>query len=284
MTARFNLHYNEQKCVELSQPNGTVLVYRIPYGLIKNHGLSILNRFIVYILFAKNTEGKDYIYVGKSKNGLDNRPTAHNDKCSNWEYCYVLTNFKERTYFNDGIIQYLEDQVNKRVNETKRFTNTTINTNKDAANSSDISTCDEFLTIAYDMLNFLGLDLITLPKPSIEDIRLPSEPDYNMSPNVKELYSKVKSSALDVNKDIKLNFTKYYINFTLDDSILFSVEPFKSFLKIFLTPKKSQLTPNDLLEDVSGKGHHSSGKTLLVLEDDTKLELLKDYINQIINL
>ena len=71
--------------------------------------------FVVYILLGKNNNGKDVIYVGKSKNGLKNRPTAHEDKYPNWTVCYILTQFKERTFFNDGSIQYLEDEEKRYV-------------------------------------------------------------------------------------------------------------------------------------------------------------------------
>ena len=55
------------------------LVYKMPYSIMKNktHGLTFSNRFVVYILYGINEAGQDCIYVGKSKNGIDNRPTSH---------------------------------------------------------------------------------------------------------------------------------------------------------------------------------------------------------------
>lgn len=149
--------------VEMSRPNSTMLIYKIPYKDIEARKLGFLipNPFIVYILFGKNPHGKDKIYVGKSKNGITYRPVAHTDKYDHWTTCYVLTQFKERTFFNDGTIQYLEDTLNHRINEIDMYCNTTINTTSGTANKDDEEYCDDYLAEAYKMLNILGLDLIT---------------------------------------------------------------------------------------------------------------------------
>ena len=101
------------------------------------------------------------LYVGKSKNGLANRPTAHDDKYANWSACYILTQFKERTFFNDGTIQYLEDVLNHRINELNLYHNTTLTTSSGTANTDDVENCDDYLVEVYKMLDILGLDLIT---------------------------------------------------------------------------------------------------------------------------
>ena len=152
------------RSVEISEATSSLLVYRIPYqnlSAMNEEPVKIKNKFIVYILFGENTNGSDVIYVGKSTNGLKNRPTSHNDKFDNWTYCYVLTQFEERTFFNDGTIQYIEDKVNKRVNDLKHYLNTTKVTNAGTANSFDMEDCDAYLEKAYQMLDVLGLDLIT---------------------------------------------------------------------------------------------------------------------------
>lgn len=152
------------RSVEISEATSSLLVYRIPYqNLLSNdkEPIMIKNKFIVYILFGENNNGADVIYVGKSTNGLKNRPTSHSDKYNNWTYCYVLTQFEERTFFNDGTIQYIEDKINKRVTDIKHYKNTTIVTNAGTANSFDMEDCDAYLDKAYQMLDVLGLDLIT---------------------------------------------------------------------------------------------------------------------------
>ena len=151
------------RSIELSKPNSTSLVYKFAYRDVeakKNCGM-IQNKFIVYILTGRDDNGRDIIYVGKSKNGIDYRPTAHKDKFSNWSTCYVLTQFIERSFFNDGTIQYLEDQICSRVNEIGKYVNTTISTTSGTANKEDEEDCEEYLIEAYQMLNILGLDLIT---------------------------------------------------------------------------------------------------------------------------
>lgn len=162
MSKKYLLKYNNGS-VEMTKPNSTMLIYKIPYNAIqsKNSGFIIPNRFIVYILFGKNSHGKDMVYVGKSKNGIDNRPTSHKDKFENWTTCYVLTQFKERTFFNDGTIQYLENELNSRVDEVGLYNNTTITTTTGTANTDDMEDCDDYLAEAYKMLDILGLDLIS---------------------------------------------------------------------------------------------------------------------------
>lgn len=162
MNVRFSLKYNDG-AVEMTKPGSTMLIYKIPYINLKAHkpGFMIQNQFVVYILFGANPHGRDLIYVGKSKNGIDARPTAHEDKYKEWTTCYVLTQFKELTFFNDGTIQYIEDVINHRVNEVGLYKNTTLNTTSGTANNNDQEDCEAYLKEAYTMLNILGLDLIT---------------------------------------------------------------------------------------------------------------------------
>lgn len=149
------------KSIEISEATATHLIWRIPYQELSHRVFDdIKNKFIVYILFGEQEEGLDVLYVGKSTNGLKSRPKSHKDKFKNWLYCYVLTQFEERTFFNDGTIQYIEDRVNKRINELNHYVNKTQVTNAGTANRSDMEKCDKYLDKAYEMLNVLGLDLI----------------------------------------------------------------------------------------------------------------------------
>lgn len=176
MAKKYNIKFNDGS-VEMTKPNSTMMVYKIPYASIqsKHIGFIIPNKFIVYVLLGKCDHGKDRIYVGKSKNGIDNRPAAHEDKYDQWTTCYVLTQFKERTFFNDGTIQYLENELNERVNEVGSFHNTTRTTTSGTANTDDMEDCDDYLAEAYTMLEVLGLDLITNSEEAeaVEDINLP---------------------------------------------------------------------------------------------------------------
>lgn len=154
----FRIKYRGRS-IEISKANSTTLVYRIPYLTLLQDGcaFSVDNNFIVYILVSED----ERIYVGKSKNGLKNRPTSHENKCNSWRFCYVLTQFKERTFFNDGIIQYIENDLNEKIKNLGRFTNTTQVTSSSTANASDETPCQEYIKESLDMLDAIGLDLIT---------------------------------------------------------------------------------------------------------------------------
>ena len=170
MAGRYRIKYSNRS-VEMSKPNSTILLYKIPYRDVekKRINFTIPNEFIVYILFGKNDEGKDVIYVGKSKNGIEHRPTAHKDKFNNWTTCYILTQFKERTFFNDGAIQYIENEINTRIDEVGWYDNTTKATTAGTANVEDQENCDDYLDEMYSMLNILGLDLITNSEEDIAE-------------------------------------------------------------------------------------------------------------------
>lgn len=93
---------------------------------------------------------------------MDNRPTAHEDKYKNWSDCYVLTQTNDHTsYFNDGTIQYIEDELNKLINSLNTYYNETRQTTSGSANDSDKDDCDEYLDEALKRLYVLGLDLYT---------------------------------------------------------------------------------------------------------------------------
>ncbi len=162
MANRYIIKYNNG-AIEMTKPNSTILVYKIPYVSLesKKPGFVIPNPFVVYILVGKDDNHRDVIYVGKSKNNLENRPTSHKDKCAHWLTCYVLTQFKERTFFNDGTIQYLENELNHRIDEVKMYINTTKTTNSGTASSDDKDDSDDYLNEVYKMLYMIGLDLIT---------------------------------------------------------------------------------------------------------------------------
>ena len=169
------------RSVEMSKANSSILVYRFPYQNLKSKETSfeIENPFVVYILLGKNSNGKDVIYVGKSKNGLKKRPTAHDDKYSNWSVCYILTQFKERTFFNDGTIQYIENALNEKIDSLGVYENTTVATNAGTANRQDEEDCEDYIEEAIQMLDILGLDLITCN--DLEEVVDIGEDDSNAS-------------------------------------------------------------------------------------------------------
>lgn len=291
MTKKYIVKYFSNRSMEVSKPNSSILLYKIPYECLKNktHGIEITNRFVVYILYGKSDVSKDIIYVGKSKNGIDYRPTSHEDKNTNWNDCYVLTNFKEKTFFNDGTIQYIEDKLKQKIDSLKQYINVTKQTTSGTANNSDEEDCDEYLREAYDMLYALGLDLIVPnSREIIEETEMSSGYSLDTIPRYeqyRDLLGAIEKSAKEVNPDITPRYTKLYINYLLDEKIIFGVEPFKSHLKVVFNCDIGELEDKySVLEDISAIGHHCNGNCQLRMTDITKIEILQDYINQVINL
>lgn len=177
-------------CVEMIKPNSSILVYKLPYNEVKKEILDveITNRFIVYILVGKNVNNKDIIYVGKSKNGIDNRPTAHEEEGKKWKICYVLTTLSEKTFFNDGTIQYIEDQIHQRIKQLPYFENTTKTTISNTVSSYDSEYCDEYIEEVYRMLYVLGLDLNI--EEDIYDL-MPSEINKGVPCDIEDMYKNI---------------------------------------------------------------------------------------------
>ena len=131
----------------ISKPLSTIKIIRLPYNNIKSFDYQ---SFLVYILVKNNN-----IYVGKSKNGVLNRPTSHTN---NWDLVYFIID--ESNSFNDGIIQYLENVINNKINLTDAYNNQTQLTNRDTINESEYEYISHELNEIYYMLYGLGLDLI----------------------------------------------------------------------------------------------------------------------------
>ena len=131
----------------ISKPLSTIKIIRLPYDNIKSFDYQ---SFLVYILVKNNN-----IYVGKSKNGVLNRPTSHTN---NWDLVYFIID--ESNLFNDGIIQYLENVINNKINLTDAYNNQTQLTNRDTINESEYEYISHELNEIYYMLYGLGLDLI----------------------------------------------------------------------------------------------------------------------------
>lgn len=286
--SKYRVINTEKNCIEISAPIKTVLTYRIPYKHIRNrdYDKEISNRFIVYILLGKNNKGKDIIYVGKSKNGLDNRPGCHEDKYKNWTDCYILTDIKERTILNDGTIQYIENQINERINEIDKFLNQTNQTIRDTANRSDMEDCDIFLENAYEMLNILGLDL------------LPQNIDEQEEDKVKDLEKKIKefpNNLIPIKKetedliksvipDIIIEPKAVYYSYLYGKKAICTIScTSKNLRMVFNIPAGEMNDPNNLLEDVSEKGKHGVGNYRFTFHDKSRFDDIKDFLEQTIN-
>ena len=161
-TEFYNLDQYDNGSIKLWSNRIKAEVYRFKYKTIREKSSvnpPVKNNFIVYILYQSRVEDKGLIYVGKSKNGMKDRPTSHEDISTDWEYCYVLT--ESGTLFNDGSIHYIEDRIFEKARETNRFQLETSQTTKDTINSRDKRSIDPYLEDFIGMLEVLGLDLTT---------------------------------------------------------------------------------------------------------------------------
>ncbi|MBR0382372.1 MAG: hypothetical protein IJH71_08055 [Eubacterium sp.] len=285
---KYIIRFNKQGCVELSKPINTILLYRIPYKNIKarNHGVDISNRFIVYILYGRNAKGKDIIYVGKSKNGIDYRPTAHEDKNENWTMCYVLTDIKERTILNDGTIQYLEDRICNRVNAIDKYINTTTQTTSGTANHSDMEDCDEFLEEAYDMLFTLGLDLYEedSDNDSSQGKDEPTVMHSDIPVSLIPLFDSFTKLVKEVDSGIEVEQRVHYWKYALNGRVVCTISKRATRLLVcFNISAGKMIDPNNILEDCSTKGHSGLGNYLCSFSNEEHFDDFRDFIKQTID-
>ncbi len=253
------------RSIEMSRANSPTLVYRIPYQNLraKDEVFSIKNPFIVYILRGKNGAGRDTIYVGKSKNGLKNRPTSHEKKCKNWFYCYVLTQFHEGTFFNDGAIQYLEDRLSKIVDDIGAYENTTDRTNSGTANRNDEEDCEDYLEEALQMLDVLGLDLIThqTDESDCDDDEEDPGEDYKIPDGVYYLKRKLKKLGnKPVEAKMQVSGGRYIV---LPDSMVCASEGPGLQDSIILKRKAAMIEDGILKEEVSFKSPSAAGSFVI---------------------
>lgn len=278
---KYVIKYNSRNCIEISKPINTTLIYKIPYINLKNktHNIDIQNRFVVYILFGKNENGKDFVYVGKSKNGIDYRPTAHENKNVNWDICYVLTDIKERTILNDGTTQYIEDKICNRINQIDRYTNTTKQTTSGTANTSDMEDCDEFLKETYKMLFVLGLNLFE--NDDEEDSITKTTKPYEVKSGVKPLYEKVEKLIKNEFPNVVIEHMACYIKFSVNGKIITTICTTNTVIKMNFNIKVGQMNdPNNLLIDMTGLGNHGVGNYRLLFSNDNCFDDIRDFLQQ----
>ena len=185
MSSKYNIRLSESNTVEITKPNSSVVAYKFSYKQLQKKIVDtvISNRFIVYILVGKNSDKRTVLYVGKSKNGLDNRPTAHETDNIEWEHCYILTTFSERTFFNDGVIQYIENRISKMVSNNQSYINTTKVTNVETITIGDTEDCDEYIEEVVKMLYVLGLSLFE------EKLDIASDKNKEVPTEIEDVYA-----------------------------------------------------------------------------------------------
>jgi len=181
--------------VEISCDETRIRLYRFPYNEVRNghYDFDIENNFIVYVLYGHNNKGSDLVYIGESKNGLVNRPKSHEDKCSFWSDCYVLTEeVSDKSIFDDAVIHYLEDKLTELFRKTNRFLVRTERTMNNTINRNQTKKCERYLKDAERMFFVLGLNLQagqteeTKGKKSISKGRGPKQSANSVFPTITE--------------------------------------------------------------------------------------------------
>ena len=277
---KYIIRRTERNCIEISKPISTILLYRIPYERIreKDWDVMISNRFIVYVLLGKNEEGRDAVYVGKSKNGMENRPQSHEDRPVRWKDCYILTDIRERTILNDGTIQYLEHRISDRADATKEYVNTTKSVNRDTASRSDMEVCDEFLSEAYEMLDVLGLNLTGKKE---EDENAPPKKGHAITDSMKPLFEKTDALIKKTVPEIIAEEKAFYIKYSIGKNIICTITSTKTNLKLYMSMKTEPPDdPNNVLEDVSDIGHLGIGDWMCMYFDERYFDDIKDFLKQ----
>ena len=136
--------------------------------------------------------------------------TSEGSDLGSFSDCYILTTFQEKTFLNDGSIQYIEDAISHRIDNIPHFINLTDQTSRDTANTTEVEDCMDFLDEIYFRLNLLGLDLS--PVESEDDI-MPETPSrgFQIYDSNRPLYEQFVNMVKTVNPDIQSTVMKVYI-------------------------------------------------------------------------
>lgn len=298
----------ENNSLEIRKQDSTILVYKIPYKELKkgSYGFDIQNQFIVYILYGKNIMGKDAIYVGKSINGLLTRPTSHDDKYENWSFCYIITQENRNTSFNNGVIQYLENKINTKLDKLKYLDNKTGKTSSGTVNKKEQRNCDKYLEDCYNRLYVLGLNLLEEDSSlesigsdkkvnEIENKEISENNGYKINEKIKPLFNKLNSFILSIDENIDVDCDlKTYVKYTLFDENIIGLETSSKSIGLTFDVKdpilekfESKLkNPNKYvskLKNIAGKNSRAPGDYQIRIKNIENINDFDDitYINDI---
>jgi hypothetical protein len=144
---------NGRMTCELS--NWTGKAYRIPRILVKDSAdRDELKNPGVYLLFGRNEEGKEIVYIGEAEIIFD-RIKQHLSQKDFWNE--VITFISKDENLNKAHIKYLENRLFEIAQTTKRYildNNTT--PTKSSISESDIAEMEEFIENIKLLTNTLG--------------------------------------------------------------------------------------------------------------------------------
>lgn len=99
-----------------------------------------------------------------------------------------------------------------------------------------------------------------------------------------KLLDALRNAVKNYDASIKEDIKKLYINFILNEKIILSVIPAQSYLFVNLKAHKEQLTPNDIIEDLSNKGHWGVGNSRMKVTKEKDIPQVIYYVKQMIEL
>ncbi len=144
---------NGRMTCELS--NWTGKAYRIPRILVRESSdRDELKNPGIYLLFGKNVEGKEIVYIGEAETIFD-RLKQHLSQKDFWNE--VITFISKDENLNKAHIKYLENRLFEKAQQTKRYIldNNTIPT-KSSISESDRAEMEEFIENIKLLTNTLG--------------------------------------------------------------------------------------------------------------------------------
>ena len=144
---------NGRMTCELS--NWTGKAYRIPRILVRESSdRDELKNPGIYLLFGKNVEGKEIVYIGEAETIFD-RLKQHLSQKDFWNE--VITFISKDENLNKAHIKYLENRLFEKAQQTKRYIldNNTIPT-KSSISESDRAEMEEFIENVKLLTNTLG--------------------------------------------------------------------------------------------------------------------------------
>jgi len=275
------IKYTKNRCVEATKTSNTIQICRIPYDVLKssNCDIQIQNRFIVYILLCRNPEGQDIAYVGKSKNGIDDRPLKHEESDIKWSDCFIITD-SDQSFLNDGVIQYLEKEIFTIIKESQLYMLTTKNVNTDTANLADKESADSMIDLTVKILDVLGLH-IPESKRNTESREANNNNlvDLNLPYNQMQLMKYINSGLLSISENISVRvvpgwkYAAYSVPNTHKTLVYCVYNKSKSIFKAYLIGKPEIYNDVSLIPAESGSKYGKCQSTMIIsnTEDADKL-------------
>ena len=125
--------------------------------------------------------------------------------------------------------------------------------------------------------------IVFWPLPEKYNQDLTSSAWQNMDDSTEELYNQLIDSIKEYDKSIYEDQKKLYLNLVKNKKIILSIVPGQSFLYVMFNAKKEELTPSEMLEDVSQKGHWGVGDSRIKVDSEEDVMLALNYAGQILS-